>query len=638
LSTLGVSSTRGDVRGAGLRWSWRSVIRILPYGLFILPPFVLPGEIDIWVNPLLIGIAGAVGLNVLTGTTGLISLGQAGFLAVGAYTSVAISVTAGLSFPVAVIASIVSGMLIGAIVGVSTSRLRGLYAVISTLALQYVVVYIGTRYEESANNTAAFVLPTAKLGSWRVATNDRWYLVLAVLAAGYVALYQRLLRSHAGRALEVIGDRDHVAPMLGINVARYEMYAWMLSGAAVALVGCVQAFYLSAVSPDFFTLTIAIQYFAMIVVGGRGSPLGSVIGAALLITLPFELQGLASHLGGSTQAAKLSDYDTIAYGALLIIFLVVAPDGLVGRLRTLGTAITHRLSGTHPASDGIVTAHESAAVAEIGLRPAASAAEDSAVMAHDVEGAEAPTSAGTEVLHIEGLTVGYRGGSIALRDVSMDVAAGEVVAVLGPNGAGKTTLLRSIAGFAPDEPGMLRAGTILFDGRPVQNVAAFRRAMGGIVLVPEREKVFPGLTVLENIELASPNRRDASSMVEEVLEFFPALRPRVAAPAVLLSGGERQMLAIGRGFMLRPRLLLLDETTLGLAPIIAEQVMRHIGQIARNRNTSVILVEQNVALAELVADRYYTLQNGAVVDSAAFHGATSRQALIEEYLGPTASP
>lgn len=619
-----IASPQRKVHNPNFGWSWHTPVRVLPYLLFIVPPFLLPGEINIWVNPLLIGIAGAVGLNVLTGTTGLISLGQAGFLAVGAYTSVAISVTAGLSFPVAVIASVGSGAMIGAIVGLSTSRLRGLYAVISTLALQFVVVYIGTRYEEASNNTAAFVLPTAKIGPWDISTSDRWYWTLTVLAAGYVAIYQRLLRSHVGRALEIIGERDHAASMLGINVFRYELYTWMLSGAAVSVVGAVQAFYLSAVSPDFFTLVIAIQYFAMIVIGGRGSPIGSVIGAAILITLPFELQSLVDHFGGSAQASRLSDYDTIAYGLLLIIFLVVAPDGLVGRFKALGQAIARRLDASRPMN--------------VETRVTRIAEFDSPTLAAPVatQRTVATTGASAErqkVLRVEALTVGYRGGSTALSDVWMDVGAGEVVAVLGPNGAGKTTLLRAIAGFAPDEPGSLRSGRVIFEGRTMQSVAAFRRAMGGIVLVPEREKVFPSLTVRENIELASPTRRDARPLVDEVVEFFPTLKPRLMARAVLLSGGERQMLAIARGFMLRPRLLLLDETTLGLAPIIAEQVMNHIGELARDRGTSVVLVEQNVALAELVADRYYALQNGTVVDAATFGDDSSRETLIQEYLG-----
>jgi len=122
-------------------------------------------------------------------------------------------------------------------------------------------------------------------------------------------------------------------------------------------------------------------------------------------------------------------------------------------------------------------------------------------------------------------------------------------------------------------------------------------------------------------------------LVEEVMEYFPALRRRMNVPAVLLSGGERQMLAIGRGFMLAPRLLLLDETTLGLAPILAREVMDHIGRIARGSKTSVLLVEQNAALAETVADRHYTLQNGQIVEQGKLGAESSRRDLVRSYFG-----
>jgi branched-chain amino acid transport system permease protein len=310
----------------------------LPYLAFLLPPLFFSDEISVWVNPLLIAIAGAVALNLLTGTAGLVSLGQAAFLAVGAYTSVIIAISAGLPFGIALICSVASGALIGLVMAISTSRLRGLYGVLSTLALQYVVVYAGTRYEESANNTAAFVLPPAKLGI-TIGTDMRWYVVLAIMVFLSLELYRRVLRSHVGRAWEVIRERDQTASMLGINVRRYETYAWVTSGAMVSLVGCLQAFYLSAVSPDFFTLNVAIQYFAMIVIGGRGSPFGSVIGAAIIITIPYEMQAIVSRIGSSNAISQLADYEQIAYGALLILFLFLAPDGLAGRLAALGRQI-----------------------------------------------------------------------------------------------------------------------------------------------------------------------------------------------------------------------------------------------------------------------------------------------------------
>ena len=194
--------------------------------------------------------------------------------------------------------------------------------------------------------------------------------------------------------------------------------------------------------------------------------------------------------------------------------------------------------------------------------------------------------------------------------------------MLGPNGAGKTTLLRAIAGFAPNEPGVIRSGTIRFKGEQLGR-STFRRARSGVVLIPERDKVFPGLTVEENLELAARSERAARQLSEEALALFPALATRRQLPAGLLSGGERQMLAIARGFMLKPELLLLDETTLGLAPLIAREVMQHIATAARERRTTIIVVEQNAVLAETACDRFVLLRHGKVESTGDFAGAGS---------------
>jgi ABC-type branched-subunit amino acid transport system ATPase component/ABC-type branched-subunit amino acid transport system permease subunit len=639
------------------------LLRYLPFLLFIIPPLVFPSQLELWVNPLMIGIAGAVGINILTGTTGQISLGQAGFLAVGAYTGVAVGVTAGLPFPVALVASIGSGALVGCIMALTTARLRGLYAVISTLALQFVLVFIGTSYESAASTNGPFVLPAAAFGGWTIDSSIRWYIVLAVMAGLYLLLYYRLLRSRAGRALEVIGERDHVAGMLGISVPRYEMYAWVLSGALVSLTGCVYAYNLQGVSPTLFTLTLAIQYFAMIVVGGRGSPMGSVIGAAALITLPYELQDVASRVFGQAVVSRVADYDLIFYGVILVVFLAVAPDGLVGRMRALieyawrsallGRGKSARASAGGPGIAVLTTAGMVANPLPTPpmtepLEPAPGSVVDPApegvrdpIVNEPIEPtvpiselsltAEVDPGFGP-ILEVQDVTVGYRGGAIALRRVSLTLNRREVVTVLGANGAGKTTLLRAIAGFTSDEPGFIREGRIFFDGRAESGVPAYRRAESGIVLVPEREKVFATLSVHENLELASPTRRGAKAAMEEVLDFFPALRPKLPNPAVLLSGGERQMLAIARGFMLKPKILLLDETTLGLAPIIAERVMVHIRDVVRASGASVLLVEQNATLARTVSDRYYTLRNGEIVDQGSFADEGSED-FVTQYFG-----
>jgi ABC-type branched-subunit amino acid transport system ATPase component/ABC-type branched-subunit amino acid transport system permease subunit len=611
----------------------RRVAYWVPYLLFLLPPLFFSDQIEVWVNPLLIAVAGAVALNLLTGTAGLVSLGQSAFLAVGAYTSVVIAISAGLPFWVALLSSLVSGAVIGLVVSVSTSRLRGLYGVLSTLALQYVVVYAGTRYEESANNTAAFVLPPAKLFV-SIGTSTRWYVVLAMTAFLFLELYRRVLRSHVGRAWEVIRERDRTASMLGIDVRRYEMYAWVTSGAMVSIVGCLQAYYLSAVSPDFFTLNIAIQYFAMIVIGGRGSPIGSVIGAVVLITIPYEMQAIVSGIGSSNALSDLADYEQVVYGALLVLFLFIAPDGLVGRFAALGRQLWTAVAAPrlNLASSRPVAARTAAALPT----PAATAVPAEATPAGTVSPGRRGTPAAesrTGFLDITDLTVSYKTAGMALENVSLSMSEGEVVAVLGPNGVGKTTLLRAISGFAPDEPGIINRGAVHFRGTKLNRVKPHLRARRGVVLVPERDKVFGQLTVYENLELACPRGKAVSDAADEVVSLFPALRRRLHTAAGLLSGGERQMLAIARAFMLEPALLLLDETSLGLAPIVASQVMAEIRTIVRESKISVLLVEQNIGLARVVADRYYVLQQGRIAAAGEFGADDDVDEVSGSYFG-----
>lgn len=589
---------------------------------FALLPLVLPGQVSVLLDPLMIGIAGAIGLNVLMGTAGRISLGQPAFFAAGAYAGAAIANGAGQPFLVALLGALAAGVAVGAVVGLTTYRLTGVYSLISTLALLFLAQYFSSEY---TNAVVGVELPVAQIGPIQIESGMQWYVFLAIIAYGFLFIYHRLLASHVGRGLEVVGDRERIAGMLGINVGRYQLYVWMLSGGAVALVGCIQAYYLTAIGSSDITLLVAIQYFAMVIVGGRGSPGGSVIGAVIFITLPFELQQYGSSLGSLAQASNLSDIETILYGVLIIIFLVIAPDGLAGLLAKAYAAVLGQIKHTaHRKQGGAADALPASAPELRGVTKSRTREDARTVLgsepqmtARSVVPADTP-----RVLEVRNLTVGYRGGSVALSNVDLEVASGEIVAVLGPNGAGKTTLLRAIAGFAPNEPGVIRSGTIRFKGERLGR-STFRRARSGVVLIPERDKVFPGLTVEENLQLAARSERAARELSEEALALFPALASRRGLPAGLLSGGERQMLAIARGFMLKPEMLLLDETTLGLAPLIAREVMQHIARVARERRTTIIVVEQNAVLAETACDRFVLLRHGKVESTGDFAGGGS---------------
>ena len=237
------------------------------------------------------------------------------------------------------------------------------------------------------------------------------------------------------------------------------------------------------------------------------------------------------------------------------------------------------------------------------------------------------------MLEVTGLSARY-GAVAALRDVSLEVRAGELVALIGANGAGKSTLLRAIAGLVAPA-----AGRVTLDGRDVTGQAPEAMIRAGVALVPERRRVFAPLTVLDNLELggyALPRGRDFRSRleagVEEAYRLFPVLRRRRDQLAGTLSGGEQQMLAIGRALMTRPRLLLCDEPSLGLAPLVVAEIMRLLSTL-REAGTTILLVEQNARMALRSADRAYVLEVGSVVLSGAAADLLEDDQLKAAYLG-----
>jgi branched-chain amino acid transport system ATP-binding protein len=215
------------------------------------------------------------------------------------------------------------------------------------------------------------------------------------------------------------------------------------------------------------------------------------------------------------------------------------------------------------------------------------------------------------MLELENVQVGY-GRHVVLREISFSLDAGEVLAILGTNGAGKSTLLRAISGLQP-----VQAGDVKFEGASILRTPAFKRVHGGLALAPEGQQSFPNMSVWENLLLAArairprASRAEIDSAIDQVVDRFPKLRVRAKQPAGTLSGGERQMLSISRALLAEPKLLLLDEPSHGLAPIIVEEVAETISHIAET--VAVLVVEQNLAVPRACATRVLVLENAHIV-------------------------
>jgi len=223
------------------------------------------------------------------------------------------------------------------------------------------------------------------------------------------------------------------------------------------------------------------------------------------------------------------------------------------------------------------------------------------------------------------------GPILALHGVSLEVPAGSIVTLLGANGAGKTTTLRTISGLMHPS-----SGTIEFDGRRIDRLAAERIVSLGISHVPENRQLFAELTVLENLRLGSWGRRDRNGIrddMEQVFQYFPILREREKQVAGTLSGGEQQMLAIGRGLMARPRLLILDEPSLGLAPLVTREIFQIIKSINDKQKVTILLVEQNANLALEIAQHGYVLETGRVALADTSANLQRSESVRQSYLG-----
>ena len=235
------------------------------------------------------------------------------------------------------------------------------------------------------------------------------------------------------------------------------------------------------------------------------------------------------------------------------------------------------------------------------------------------------------MLAIENIHAGY-GRVRVLHDVTLYLASGEAIGVLGPNGAGKTTLLRTIAGLCT-----VYGGSVMFDGKPLDGMPGHARASLGLAHVPEGRRIWPSLTVEENLLIGAwrltpaERKREVSTLLDSVVDLFPRLKERFRSRAGVLSGGEQQMLAIGRALMSKPSVILVDEPSLGLAPIMVEAVMGALHQLRQQKNLAIMLVEQRTQDILDLCDRVYILNRGRLVDGGRRREELTRDAIEAAY-------
>jgi branched-chain amino acid transport system permease protein len=296
-------------------------------------PFLVKGEY-LWITmQILIAVIGAVGLNILTGFTGQISLGQGAFLGVGAYTSAYLTAKLGMSFWIGVPAAGLMTAVAGMIFGIPSLRLKGLYLAIATLASQFILEWIFLRWEPVTGGSFGIVVPRPALGGFVFDTDRSYYYIVLVVAAAMVLFAANMMRTRTGRALMAVRDHYISAEIMGINLFKYRILSFAVSSFYAGVAGALYGHSLRFVSSEQFNIGVSITYLAMIIIGGLGSILGSIYGAVFMMLLPKLLTAGTTALGAAFPGiAEIAiALEQGVFGAIIILFLIFEPDGLAHR-------------------------------------------------------------------------------------------------------------------------------------------------------------------------------------------------------------------------------------------------------------------------------------------------------------------
>jgi branched-chain amino acid transport system permease protein len=601
-------------------WPPSRVLSLLPRWGWVLFPVVL-----LWVllgnnsyhqyvgGFVIIYALSALGLDWLMGRAGVVSLGNGAIMAFGALTAAYLGQHSWASFWLVLVIVTLLGGVLGFLISLPALRLRGVYFALVTLALQVVVVFVGRRYAgTSADFVGGIPLPLPAFGSHEIDLGRPWLVMLTVVLVIVLALLRNMYRGQPGRTWMAIRENELAARTIGVTSRQSKTAAFVGSTALIALSGAFLAYYTGRVSPDSFTLTFAISFVVMVIVGGLRSLSGVLIGTMIVTIAPLALgqyvQNLPATGGGLTGWFRTNVFfiNSGLFGLLVLVVLLYMPRGIVPTVVTWVNALGTRLDRRrHDALDHATDPSD------------ASTDGPSGHLTTDRGGAATPARQGLHVappvsqhpiLVIEDLRLVYRNGAQALAGVDLSVVKGEIVGVVGRNGVGKTSLMRAITGFYRSEGTRLH-GRIEFDGDSLLGGSPVRAAHKGIALVPEREKVFGGLTVSEHLRHIGDLDAAKAAMPNE----WEMLERKWDSRAGLLSGGERQLLALAMAASLQPRLLLIDEMSLGLSPIAIDRVSTAILELQSNADVTVVVVEQNVEVARRLCQRVLLMEAGKLL-------------------------
>jgi ABC-type branched-subunit amino acid transport system ATPase component/ABC-type branched-subunit amino acid transport system permease subunit len=563
--------------------------------LAALAPFAVSGGRLGFLTLIVLTAMIALSLTVLTGWAGQVSLGQFGIAGIGAAVAGGLAARHHTDFFVTLAVAVLVGALVAIAIGIPALRLPGLFLAVVTLALAAVVErvvldqrYFGWLLPRDGQSIERPVL----FGRFDVTSDRAFYFVCLTALVLCMLSARRVRATRSGRVFISQRDNLRASQALGVVATRSKLAAFAMSGSVAALAGALYSYQVGALSPTTFALQRSIDVFVFAIVGGIASPYGAVLGAVFYETLQYFGTSIFGFLKYVGLGAVVPVADHVALAAGVLIVLAFFPGGLAAG----GTAVRDRLLKRVAGRSGL---------------PAGAAASELVAAEPGPRVAHADDPPEDAVLVCRGVDVGYDGIQV-LFGVDLHVRRGEVLALLGTNGAGKSTLLRAVSGLS-----RASRGSIVLAGQDITHASPAERVAAGIVQVPGGRAVFPTITVADHFRAArwmvkGQQAKDrADSAQAQVLEWFPRLEERWDGLAGNLSGGEAQQLAVGMAFIAEPELLIIDELSLGLAPVIVEQLLE-IVRLVNAKGTSIILVEQSVNVALTVADRAYFMEKGEV--------------------------
>ena len=537
-----------------------------------------------------------IGINILLGLTGQISLGHAGFYAIGAYVGAILTTTYEWSFWLALpLAGVVAGIA-GMLLAIPALRVRGPYLAMVTIAFGFVIEQGAAEWKGVTGGwNGIMFIPLPEVFGYTFIERDVALLV-AVLTFGSVALFARLNASDWGKAMRAVRDSELAARSLGLDPVMVRTAAFTVSAAITGVAGAIFASLTNFISPESFPFLQSILFLLVAIIGGIGTILGPVVGALVVVLLPEFLSALA-------------EYRLLFVGVLLLVVLVATPRGVVGELE-------RRLRRTDP-------------------RPARAGTFD--------VGAFLSRPGAGEPLAVEGLEVSF-GGVVAVDGVSLRAEPGRITSIIGPNGAGKTSVLNLVCGYLRPEAGVVRLGERDVTGRAAQSIAR-----SGIARTYQTTQLFENLSVRENLEIAlrrgrlgsfgtalaagraSRDTGDSSETVEALLAFVGYAGP-VEQAASALPHVDKRLVEIARALAIRPAVLLLDEPAAGLG----HQDTADLGRLLRRITESgiaVVIVEHDMTLVMEISDHVYVLDAGACIADGPPARVRSDPEVREAYLG-----